>query len=157
MWKRSLQVSLDGIKGCFLEWTPPFLCLLQIPSHLEIPHHPITLCWISSSQIHCSFFFFFKSSSRTCLLILQRGKERQREKGRETSIGCLLYAPWPGTKPTTRHVPWAGIKPMTFLVYGMMLQPTEPHQPGLNSLLVLWVNGYHLSRVCYIPDSVQIK
>ena len=25
---------------------------------------------------------------------------REGERGRETSIGCLLHTPWPGTEPT---------------------------------------------------------
>ena len=36
---------------------------------------------------------------RICLLILEREEGRERE--RETSISCLLYAPQPGIEPTT--------------------------------------------------------
>ena len=53
----------------------------------------------------------------------------ERECERETLVGCLLYVPQPGIKlsnPQPRCVSWPGIKPATFLVYRMMLQPTEP-------------------------------
>ena len=33
---------------------------------------------------------------------------------RETSVGCLLYVPQPGTKPATRFHDLAKIEPVTF-------------------------------------------
>ena len=36
-------------------------------------------------EVLCIFFFF-----------------REGERVRETSVGCLLYMPWPGTEPTTQ-------------------------------------------------------
>ena len=46
-----------------------------------------------------------------------RKREKHRCK-RETSIGCLPYAPRPG------------IEPATFLVYRTMRQPAEPPSQG---------------------------
>ena len=55
--------------------------------------------------------------TRICLLILER------ERDRETLVGCLPYTPQMGIKPTT------------LLVYGMMLQPTEPPRKGSHHLI----------------------
>ena len=45
-----------------------------------------------------------------------------------------------GENPQPRYVPWPGIDPRSLLVYGMMLQTTEPPSQGssllLNTLLV---------------------
>ena len=49
-----------------------------------------------------------------------------RQCERETLIACLPYVPGLGMNPQHRSVPWPGIEPAAFLVYGMMLQPTEP-------------------------------
>ena len=70
-----------------------------------------------------SNIFFLNPHLRTCLLILERGEERERE--RERNINWLPLPQWrPNQQP--RYVPWPGIKP----IWGMMLQPTEPHWPG---------------------------
>ena len=56
----------------------------------------------------------------------ERERERERERHqyeRETSTGCLPFMP--------QLCPHPGIKPAIFLVYGVMLQPTEP--PGLGA------------------------
>ena len=50
-------------------------------------------------QLQLSVFF----PHRLLILDRERGREREREKHqyrREASIGCLPYAPEPGTKPT---------------------------------------------------------
>ena len=62
----------------------------------------------------------------------RRKEERERERERDTSVRekyplvAFLYASRPGTK----SAPWActlmGNQTCNFLVYGMMLQPTEP-------------------------------
>ena len=54
---------------------------------------------------------------------------------RKTSIGCFLYAPWPGIKPTTFGGGWGAAsrdQTLNISVYGMTLQPTEP--PGWGKL-----------------------
>ena len=86
---------------------------------------------------------FFWSSIKTPLLIIgrrgrwEKGGEHMSEEHRcerETSIGCLSDASQLGPNPQPRRlVPWPGIEPW-ISVYGAMLQPTEPHQPGLEFL-----------------------
>ena len=56
------------------------------------------------------------------------GGEREREK--ETSIGCLSYAPAMGIKPATLGMclDWGGYQTCSLLMCGVMLQSTKP--PG---------------------------
>ena len=52
-----------------------------------------------------SILVFFNPHPRICLVILEKdggkGEGRGRERKRETLFGCFLYAPRPGTEPTT--------------------------------------------------------
>lgn len=70
------------------------------------------------------------------LLLFFYFRERKREK--ETLIGCLPYASWPGIEPTTWVCTLTGNQTRNLVVYGMMLQPTEPHQPGQKFFTTLW-------------------
>ena len=59
------------------------------------------------------------------------GKEGEGNiNGRETFIDCLPYPPWQGTEPTTQ-VYALRIESVTFQCMGMVLQASEPYQPGL--------------------------
>ena len=64
----------------------------------------------------------------------EKGRERDRERHqceRETSISHLPHAPlMRGSDPQPRNVPCLGIESATFLVYGTMLQATEPPMQG---------------------------
>lgn len=51
---------------------------------------------------------------------------------REMFISCLPHAPRPGIGPTTWVCAPTEDRTLGPLVYGMMLLPTEPRQPGLN-------------------------
>ena len=55
-------------------------------------------------------------------------------RNRMKSIDRLppVHAPTGDWTCNLGYVPWMGIKLVTFLVYGMMLQPTEPPGPGWN-------------------------
>ena len=72
-----------------------------------------------------SLFYFFKKYF--IYLFLERGEGKER--GRESSIGCLSHAPnWgPGLQP--RHVPWPGINPTT-QVAGRALNPLSHTNQG---------------------------
>ena len=68
------------------------------------------------------------------------GKGREREKGRgrgrnidvwekHWSVASHMLSDW-RLNLQPRYVPWPGTEPATFLVYGTMLQPTEPPSQG---------------------------
>ena len=63
-------------------------------------------------------------------MTLERGGRRERERGRDTLISCLLHAPQPGTEPITQARAPTGNQTCDLSIYRTMLQPTEPHQPG---------------------------
>ena len=71
------------------------------------------------------------------MLINVTEKGRRGKRGRETSIGCLLYMPQPGTEPVSQACAptWDGTH--DFLVYGTTLQSTEPHWPGLTFVIII--------------------
>ena len=52
---------------------------------------------LSSSEELFNYMYFLNPYLRICLLILEREEGRERE----TLIGCLSYAPWPGIEPPT--------------------------------------------------------
>ena len=62
-----------------------------------------------------------------------RGSERNINV-RQKPIGCLLYAPRPGTEPTTQVGTLTRNRTHNPLVYEMMLLPTEP--PGQGSTVL---------------------
>ena len=94
-----------------------------------------------------------------CLLIFRerekktgRGREREREREsatetenhqreRETSISYSPYIPWPGIKPTTNVYGLTMDQTFNSLVYGMMLQPSEP--PGQCLIMVNFKSYVH--------------
>ena len=70
-------------------------------------------------EMVCNSFF-----KKILFIFRKKGREGEREEHwceRETSIGCLLYAPRQGPNPQPRHVPWLGIKPKTFHFAGWRL------------------------------------
>ena len=83
----------------------------------------------------------------------QRG-ERKGEKHRykkEASIGCLLYA-WTGNWTLSLAMcPDQELNPQPFC-YGMMLQPTEPHQPGWGMICFIPLFIYHFPPL--IPNVI---
>ena len=61
----------------------------------------------------------------------------ERVKGeRETSVCCLPQTPQPGTEPTTQSRGLTQNGTHNLFGEGMMLQPTEPHRPGLTQLFL---------------------
>ena len=75
---------------------------------------------------------------RMCLLILERGEGMEKEGKkhqceRETSISCF-YALHQGPNPQPRHVHWNRTRDLS--AYRTMLQPTEPHWPGLATVIL---------------------
>ena len=85
---------------------------------------------------------------------------------RETSISCLLHAPWLGTKPTTQHVPWLEMEPMIFWFAGRW--PTNWATPArtfcsfLNQIIcflqiwVVWVPYILMMLALYHIRSLQL-
>ena len=76
---------------------------------------------------------------------------------RETLIGCLPYMPRLETEPATQAYVLTRNRTCDPLVYGMMLQLTQPHQPGLFLLffmcqvpvgtLDMYQGGQHTGRL----------
>ena len=53
--------------------------------------------------------------------------------------GCLLHAPSQGPGLQPRYVPWPGIEPATFFGSQAGAKSTEPHQPGLIVVVVVFL------------------
>lgn len=72
----------------------------------------------------------------------ERGEGRSRETPmRETNVPSVAsYAPQLGTEPIIEVCALTGSGTCDLLVYGMVLQPTEPHWPGF---FVLFFNSQH--------------
>ena len=87
----------------------------------------------------------------------ERGREgeRQGEKHQcETEIpsGCLVHAPWLGTKP--RHVPWLGIQHRTFWFAGQ--GPTNWATLARAQMVVF---GFQIARVdllCHLFLGIEV-
>ena len=106
-------------------------------------------------------FFNFYSHPRTCLLILERG-ERRGKGGRETLISCLSNVPPLGTKPTTQASALTRNWTRDFSIYGVMLQPTEPHWPGqyqdffADPWSVMPRSSWHVLSWLYVPKGKNV-
>ena len=92
---------------------------------------------IVGKNVSAISFFFFLILTQGHAYWFQRGEGRERGRGREhwckggTSICCLSYAPRLGTKPTTKVCALTGNGTCDISVYGLTLQPTEAHWPGI--------------------------
>ena len=88
---------------------------------------PASSCFFRKSPEHKdfsgSFLIFFYSHSRTCLLILERGGRREREK--KTLISCLSNRLQRGIKPAAQVCALTRNRTRDLLVYRTTLQPTE--------------------------------
>lgn len=95
-----------------------------------------------------SFFLSLSNPHLRTMLIDFREREWGKREGekdsseRETSIGCLLYAPQPGTE----HAIWvcglSGNQTYHLLLYKMTFQLTEPHRPGQEMYFLAVCSGY---------------
>ena len=98
--------------------------------------------------LHLYSYHLFYSHTRTFVFITfyreRKGEKHQCE--RETLIGIFLYLPGPGILPVwilhgCTGCTWTGDQPATqesnqqHFSYGMVIQPTEPHQTGLITFL----------------------
>ena len=87
-------------------------------------------------------YFLFYPHPRICLLIPKRRERKERERKRNidqlplvsATARDLIYGPQPGTEPATQPCVLTGNRTPDFSVYGTMLQPREPHQPGLECI-----------------------
>ena len=91
-----------------------------IPETLKIIYHKTNPVFLKTAYCHhpniCVPTFFYPHP-KTCLLILERGREREKHRcERETPTGCLSHVPRLNLQP--RHLPRAGIKPVTFQFMG---------------------------------------
>ena len=64
----------------------------------------------------------------------EEGRKTERERN-PYLVGCLLYVPQLGTKPTTQACTLTGNQAHKLPVYKTTLQTTEPHWPGFVRLL----------------------
>ena len=64
------------------------------------------------------------------------GREGEREGERHRCEREALVSAQPGTKPATQACAVTGDQTWDLSVYGMMLQPTEPHWPGLGTNII---------------------
>ena len=88
------------------------------------------------------------------MFIAFREKGRERDRERETSIGCLLYEPWPGIEPATQVCALTGNETHHLWLYRVTLQPTEP--PSQNGSIRFYVvflshSSYSFLRGHYKP------
>ena len=102
----------------------------------------------------------------------ERGEGRRRERERNIDvrdkhpISCLICTP-AGDRICSLGMSLTGNWPCDLLVYGMMLQPTEPHWPGVLFLFLFFVlvciltasmsKGYFQIVPDYISALVQDK
>ena len=96
----------------------------------------------TSSSLSTSLFSFFMSHYLFvffCIIIifLTEGKGQKYGCERETLIGCLSHMLGPGREPIAWVCALTGNRTHDLLVYGMTLQPTEPHQPGPCLIILL--------------------
>ena len=66
----------------------------------------------------------------------EREREREASMWESNIIGCLSYAPQLGTEPATLACALTRDWTCSLSVYKTMLQPTEPHWPGLNDVFL---------------------
>ena len=88
-----------------------------------------------------------------CLLILEieeggesrTGREREKQTDVREDYRSVASHTHPNQRwnPQPRYVPWPGIKPTIFLVYGSMVQPTEPQGQG-GRLTFLFNSGFQM-------------
>ena len=103
-------------------------------------------------------FLFFLIFTQGCFFIAFREREGERMNMNmneslmwERNINQLpsQVCSHQGLNPQLRHAPWLGIEPTTSFC-GMMLQPTEPLWPGLDSLEDPWENAVWSERVPWL-------
>ena len=83
------------------------VAIIDYPSHLMIwnstkAYRPILKYWCiyNTGSSNCWTLYIYNTYLSTCLLILERAEERERNINvRETSTGCISYAPQLGTEP----------------------------------------------------------
>ena len=101
----------------------------------------VTIFFKSEVQMHDKYSctngnkgtgFHFSSLPKYMFIDSRQGGREGERKGckRETLICWLWHAPDWGTKPATRACTLTGNGTLDLLVYGMMLWPTVPYQPG---------------------------
>lgn len=111
------------------------------------PVSPLTICAVVTLEHYSIFVLFLKI---LVFIYFQREEKGGRKTGRETSVGCLLFAPKWGPELQPRHVTWQGTEPMTSGSQPCV-QSTEPYQPGwCYSFLYFLCNSQPLF---YIPAS----
>ena len=99
----------------------------------------------TNSKLFTSNLFkknFFYPHLRTCVLILERGGGRKKERERETYQLVASCIRSDGTEPAPQACALTRNRTCDLSVYGTMLQPTEPHQPGLSSNLFTIQHGH---------------
>ena len=103
---------------------------------------------IKTASLFSLVFIFLKEF--VYLFLRDGGREGEREgrsiNVRKSSIGCLLYAPHPGTKPATQACALTGNRTGNLLLCGVTSNQVSHTGPGLTNFLI---NNY-FHKVIYI-------
>ena len=108
-------------------WTPRvktglLFCILQVLSFLRLE----------------SFHLFLSKPKDMLIDFRKRGRETSMWE-RNISWLPLVHIPTRGLNLQPKHGPWPGINHTAFLGLRKMLQPTEPHWPGLTRFCVFFL------------------
>ena len=106
-------------------------------------HTPFQFCFFLFFALLC---LFLSSPEEMLLDCRERARVGERERNIDVTEKHRWVAPplGPNQGPISQPwcAPWPGTDCEIFLVYGMMLQPTEPHQPGLFALFLHFLFFY---------------
>ena len=123
-WPATQACALTGTQSSDLSVHRPALNPLNHTSQDEFDQ---------SFKSFLSFLlYFFNPHQRTCLLILERRKggregEKHRWRGKHGLVALYMHSDWDWT--------------CNPLVYGMTLQPTEPHRPGQKAFFLMYTKN----------------
>ena len=150
----SLPLPASSLSLCFVWWSSPGsthrVCSRRVDGilgrHLFKSLSLVGNKWTSFhiNSLLCIFKYLDSFLRFYLFTFRERGREGEREGEknrcvRDTSIGCLPYAPDWGSAPTSPCMcpDWE----LNGWPFGSQAgaQCTEPHQPGLHSLLECWV------------------
>ena len=109
--------------------------LMEMLIILEGEKYMYICIYVCVYQIYIYIYIYIYIERDTYIYIYrERETDRQTDRHgceRETFIGYLSYMPQLGTEPATQACVLTRNETCDLSVYGMILQPTEQHWPGL--------------------------